>query len=233
MYLSIARRCEKRRTWGFVAPDTVDALGEKMVGIIAERRMTKMHRYLGERAGRPTLYAGLRVWTGGVFPGVTIRPRQSASVALASHQRPIEGVSFRIGRDALTEDQLAQRYHRSGQQGLDERRDITMVELTGSPGAPSGDDSVRIEYWNENGVGQETIIAFDDSDPIQEIAFDVGDDKDHTSYFVNEFCTVHSRHFEDPDHVFLPRQCVFRTATLAESLTRLAHVANSRGSGHS
>lgn len=223
--MSIERRCQQRHTQGFVTPETVNPLGEKMIGIIADRRMTKMHRYLGERGGKPQLYAGLRVWTGGLTAPTTIRSRQSAAITLASHQRPFEGLGFSIGHEDLTEEQFAQRYHHPEQQWLGERRNITLVELNGWPQSPTSDDSVRIEHWNKHGVGHETIIIFDDIDPIQEIAWDIKDDKERRVHSESEFCTIHSRHFEDPEHIFQSRHCALRPATLAENLKLLADLA--------
>ena len=228
MPASIAKRCQQRRTHAFVTPETVGPLGQKMIGLVADRRMTMMHRYLGEQSGTPRLYAGLRVWTGGLGPATIIRPGQSAAISLASVQRPLEGIGFSVGPERQTEEQLAERYHHPERQWLGERRDITLVELNGWPGSPTRDDSVRVEHWNQHGVGQETIVVFDDIDPIQEIAWIVKQDKEHRIHFEDEFCTLHRRHFEDPEHSFQPSRCALRPATLTENLTLLAHLGSIR-----
>jgi hypothetical protein len=224
---TIEKRCRQRDTRAFVTADTVDLLGQKMIGIIGDRRMTKMHRYLGEQAGRPRLFPGLRMWHGGFGGPVTLRAAQSASISLASPARMFEGIGFSVGRDDETEQQAAERYHQPKKQWLGQRRDITFVELDGWPGEPGRDDSIRIEYWNDNGVGQETIVVFDDADLIQEIAWTVKGDKEREVHLDNEFCTVHGKHIEDPTHK--PAACTLRTATLAEDLALLALLAELRG----
>lgn len=220
----IEKRCQRRETVAFVAPETVDQLAEKMLGIIADRRMTKMHRWLGENGGTPRLFPGLRVWRGGLGGPTTIRARQSVGISLASHQHSFEGIGFSIGREDETEEQVRDRYHHPERQWLGQRRDITVVELDGWPGSPGRDDSIRVEYWNENGVGQETIIAFDDVDPVQEIAWNVKGDVLRQVHLDDEFCTVHGRHIEDAEHVY-QSGCVLREATLAEDLAVLADLA--------
>lgn len=219
----IEKRCQGRHTRAFVTADTVDQLATKLVGIIADRRMTKMHRYLGERSGIPTVLAGLRVDRRASNGGVNIRPGQAVSVYLASQSRGLEGVSFGVHRDDETEDGVAAKYHHPEKQWLGERREVTLVELDGWPGQPGRDDSVRIEYWNEHGVGQEIILAFDDLDPIQEIAWDVKGDRQRQVCMWDEFCDTHGLHFEHPDHA--DSGCEGRQSTRAEDLAVLAVLA--------
>lgn len=224
--LPIEKRCQQRDTHAFVTAETVDLLGAKMVGIVADRRMTKMHRYLGKQGGRPRLFPGLRVWKGGFGSPTTLRTGQSASICLASEHHRLEGVSFGVDRDDETEARAAQRYHHPEQQWLGQRRDITLVELDGWPGSPGRDDSIRVEYWNSNGVGQETILVFDDLSLVQELAWDLKGDTQRRVYLDDEFCTVHAQHFEDPNHSWQPGTCERRPATLAENLTLLAAIAS-------
>lgn len=220
----IEKRCGRRDTRAFVVADTVDALGEKMIGIIADRRMTKMHRYLGE-SNKPRLFSGLRLWPGGYSGPTTQRSRQSVSVSLASNSRQFEGIGFSIGLDNETEEQAAKRYHNPEEQWLGQRRDITLVELDGWPGSRGRDDSIRIEHWNQHGVGQQTIVVFDDVDPIQELAWDVKGDKERQVCWDDEFCTFHTRHIEAAEHEYRSGVCALRQATLAENLRVLADLA--------
>jgi hypothetical protein len=125
--LSIEKRCQQRGTNAFVTAETVDLLADKLVGIIADRRMTKMHRYLRENSGTPRLFAGLRVDHGAIGDGVNRRQGQSASVYLASHARGLEGVGFSIDREDETEQQVRDRYHQPEKQWLGQRRGITFV----------------------------------------------------------------------------------------------------------
>lgn len=221
---TIEKRCQRRDTAAFVAPETVDLLGQKMIGIIADRRVTKVHRYLGDRSGIPTVRTGLRVWPGGFSGPTWIRPGQSAGINLANHQHPFESVGFSIAFDTEIEEQVAERYHHPEKHWLGQRRDITYVELYGWPGGPAREDRIRVEYWNEHGVGQETLVAFDDVEPIEEIGWDVKGDKLRQVFLDDEFCDFHGLHFEHPDHTYRI-DCVRRQATVAENLRVLADLA--------
>lgn len=226
----IEKRCQQRHTVAFVTTDTVDALGAKMIGIIGDRRITKMHRYLGEHGGTPRLFTGLRVWPGGYSGPTTVRPGLSASISLASASRMFEGIGFSTHSD-LAEEDIRERYHHPETQWLGQRRDITLVELNGWPGQPARDDSIRVEYWNENGVGQETVLVFDDVDHVQEIAWHVKGDTERRVYMDDEYCTVHGRHVEDPEHGYQRGVCTLRTPTLAENLALLTTLAVRRENG--
>lgn len=229
--LPIEKRCQRRDTNAFVTPETVDPLADKLVGIIADRRMTKMHRYLGENSGTPRLFAGMRVDHAARGDGVNRRPGVSVGVYLTSQGRGLEGVAFSIDRDDDTEEQVRDRYHHPEKQWLGQRRDITFVELSGWPGSPGREDSVRIEYWNQHGVGQETLIVFDDVDPVEEIAWDVKGDRERRVYLWDEFCDTHGLHFEHPDHK--AAGCKGRKSTRAEDLAVLAHLAQLNADGGS
>lgn len=225
MLIPIENRCKLSYTRGFVAPETVDALGEKMAAIIANRRMTLSRRYLGDRPGVPEMRAGLRVRTGIDGP-TTARPRESFSVHLTGeHWLSDRVLALNTHWDALNESQAKRCYDHPEEEWLGQRRDITLVELKGYPGSPRRDDSVRIEHWNEHGVGQETLVVFDDLDLIQEIAWTVKKDPERSAYLDTDFCTAHGVHFEDPGHAYQPSLCVSRTASLAENLDLLAHLA--------
>lgn len=228
---SFVRRCQSRATNAFVVSETVDALAEKMVGIIGDRRMIKVHRYLGDGGGRPRVFAGLRVDRRSRDDGVYRRAGQSVSVYLARDSRGLEGISFGVRVDDETEDHVRDRYHHPEKQWLGQRSEITFVELKGWPGSPGREDSIRIEYWNENGVGQETILVFDDADPIQEIAWEVKGDTERYVLLWDEFCDTHNLHFEHPDHV--AAGCKGRKSTRAEDLAVLAHLAERNDGGAS
>lgn len=223
---TIERRIEQPHTRAFVVPETVDALGKKMIGIVGERRMTKMHRYLGKQAGTPDIYNGLRLWHGGFDTATRQRPRESVGISLFSQSRFYEGVSFSINRMDETEEQVAQRYNHPEDQFLGQRRDITLVELAGWSGEPRRDDQIRIEYWNSNGVGQETILTFDDVNPVQELFWDIKNDKIRHVHMGDDFCTDHEQHYEDPRHIYKYGVCELRPATMAENLHLLAKLAD-------
>lgn len=220
--LEIEKRCALRDTRAFVTPDTVDLLADKLIGIIGDRRMTKMHRYIGDRGGRPRLFPGLRVDRQAYGDGVSRRAGQSVSVYLAGRGRGLEGIGFGAWREE-PEEKVARRYHYPEDEWLGQRRDITLVELDGWPGSPGREDSIRVEYWNENGVGQESILVFDDINLIDEIGWDVKGDTDRRVCMWDAFCDDHGMHFEHPDHKDLG--CAGRTSTRAEGLAVLAYLA--------
>lgn len=225
----IEKRCAQRNTHAFVTPDTVDLLADKLVGIIADRRMTKMHRYLGEQSGTPRLFSGMRVDRRSDDDGVSRRSGQSVGVSLASHARGLEGVSFGVPIHDESEEKVAHRYRHPEEQWLGQRRDITFVELDGWPGSPARDDSIRVEYWNEHGVGQETILVFDDIELVEEIAWNVKGDRVRQVYMWDGFCDDHGLHFEHPDHK--GKGCKGRKSTLAEDLAVLAFLAANTSDG--
>jgi hypothetical protein len=216
------QRCRSNRTThAFVVADTVDALGEKMLGIVGDRRMTKMHRYLTV-TNTPRLSAGLRIARNEFGNAVLRLDRRAVSISLTGNGRLLEGIGFSVGPEEETEEQAAMRFHSPHDQWLGQRRDITLVDLTGWPGSPSHEDSIRIESWNSQGIGQETIVVFDDVDPVQEIAWTLKGDTERSVYLDNEFCTIHQQHYEDPIHTHQHQGCDLRTATLAENLRMLA-----------
>jgi hypothetical protein len=219
----IEKRCERRVTHGFVAAETVDHLAEKMVGVIGDRRISVMHRYLGERAGTPSLVAGYRLWHGGISDAITRTPGHGVSVCLRGPGDRNYSVRFSVGPHEETEEQARERYHHPEEQFLGQRREITLVMVQGFPGEPHPDDRVRIETWDENGVGEEKIVAFDPIDPFQEVAWDVKGDRVRYVQFHDEFCDTHGLHFENPDH--RRSGCSSRQSTSAEDLAVLAYLA--------
>jgi hypothetical protein len=226
--MTIEQRCQQRETRAFVTAETVDPLAAKMVGIIGDRRCIKMSRYLGERGGVPRLFTGLRLWHGGFEGPVRRRPQEAVYVQLANAGRDFEGVGFHANRELATEAEAAQRYHfQQDQDWFGRREDIALVVLNGWPGEPLRSDSIRIEYWNENGVGHETILVFDDVDLVQELAWDLKHDAERQVHLDDTFCTVHGQHYEDPQHRHEFQVCVRRDATLAENLALLATLAAS------
>jgi hypothetical protein len=221
--LPIEKRAEMPDTRGFVVAETVDVLAAKFVALIGDRRITKMHRYIRSEGSSPSVYAGLRPDHRGYEDAVGHRKGQGAYVHLASRARGLEGAGFSIGRDATeTEESMRKRYHDGAQ--ADRRTDITYVELTGWPGSPARNDSIRIEYWNEYGVGQETILVFDDFDLIDELFWDVKGDRERQVCMWDSFCDNHELHYEHPAHR-QNGQCVMRDATRAENLAVLAYLA--------
>lgn len=222
MTLSIRQRCRRRETSGFVVPETVDLLTDRLLEVVGDRRMTLMHRYLGERPGTPRLFAGYRLWHGGLGEPVSITTGRGVSVVLRGPGQRSHVVGFRVAPHVETEKQARDRYDNPGEQWLGQRREITFVEVRGWPHEPHPEDHVRVEHWNENGLGEETIVAFDDMDPVEEIAWDVKGDLERHVHMWREFCDEHGLHFEHPDHQ--RTACTGRRSTRAEDLAILAYL---------
>ena len=218
--VTIEQRCERQTTRAFVTAETVDALANKLVGIMGERRMTATERYLGENAGVPRVFPGLRLWHGGLREAVHHTPGRWIGVWAKGARHHSFG--FGVNRDE-TEAQARHRYEHPEENILGQRENITLVELRGWPGQPSPDDQIRIECWNNHGLGFESIVVFDDMDPLQEIAWEVKGDRVREVVLDDEFCETHNLHFEHPDHRY--SGCAARQATRAETLAVLAHLA--------
>jgi hypothetical protein len=220
--LTIEKRAEMRDTCSFVTTKTVDVLAAKLIGIVGDRRMTVIRRYLGERGGSPTVATGLRLNQRGYGPPVQHRLGRGVSI----HLMPgIEGIGFSVQRDSDTEDEVRERYHHPERHWLGRREDMIYVELRGWPGQPHKDDAVRIERWNSNGVGEEIIVAFDDFDLLEEIAWDVKGDERREVHMWDEFCDFHGLHYEHPSHE-RTGQCRGRPPTRGETLTVLGLIAS-------
>lgn len=219
--IDIDSRVRSHDTCAFVTFMTVDPLARKLRGIVGDRRMTMMRRYLGERAGTPTVTAGLRIDRRGFGDPINHR----LGVGIGINLRPgINGIGFSVQRMSETEAEVYERYHNPDKQWLGRREDIIYVELRGRAGAPHREDSIRIERWNENGVGEEIIVVFDDFDPLEELAWDVKGDQVREVHMWDEFCDFHGMHYEHPNH---PRngQCKGRPPKRSETLAVLAHLA--------
>lgn len=224
---SIEKRCGQHRTGAFVTAETVDPLADKLVGILGDRRMTVVHRYLGKAAGTLRVSPGLRLWRGGFDHNPIGRtPRQRVYVSLMSHAQRTQGFGFSVDRDDETEEDVRRRYNSPEDKWGWERRNLTSVVLTGWPGSPHHEDQIEIEYWNSHGVGQVWTVAFDDLDPLQEVGWLVKGDRERQVQLWDEFCDRHGLHFEHPDHQ--RSGCTGRQATLAENLAVLSYLAAHR-----
>lgn len=215
----IEKRAQSHDTNGFVTFMTVDVLARKMIGIVDDRRMTLMRRYLGDQGGPADVYAGLRIERRGFGPPVNHRLGHGVGIAL----RPgIHGISFSVQRVSETEETAYERYHHPEQSGLLGRReDIVYVQLRGWPGSPHSEDRIRIERWNSHGVGEEIIVVFDDFDLLEELAWDVKGDREREVRMWDEFCTVCGLHFEHHLHK-RTSACEGRPPTRGETLAALA-----------
>ncbi len=220
MLTSIEKRARLHDTGGFVTFLTVDVLARKMIGIVGDRRMTLMRRYLGNHGGTPDIVTGLRLSHRGFADPITHRLGERVGVQVVNN-RTHEGFGFSVNSPRDTEDEVYERYHHPEKHWLGRREDITSVTLRGWPGGPSATDRITIEHWNENGVGRETIIVFDDIDLLEEVAWDVKGDPQREVHMWDEFCTVCGLHFEHHLHK-RTGACEGRPPTRGETLAALA-----------
>jgi hypothetical protein len=222
--LTIDARAQRYDTNAFVTTETIDPLARKLIGIVGDRRMTKARRYLGDSGGVPDVYAGLRLERGGISGPVEHRSGEAVIIRLASRASGLQGISFGIHVPGEDEAEVSRRYQHPENEWMGQRRNITYVELRGWPGNPRRDDHVRIEWWNEYGVGQEVIIVFDDVDLVDELARQIkGDPGPDAVLWDKAYCEAHDVHLQDPEH--RRGGCSIRPATLAEDLAALAQLA--------
>lgn len=215
--ISIEQRAQSRDTYAFVTFMTVDVLARKLIGMVGDRRMSMMRRYLGDHGGTPDVLAGLRIDRRGFQP---ISHRLGVGVGV--HLRPgIHGIGFSVQRSSETEEQARERYHHPEKEFLGRREELIYVELHGHPGEPHREDRIRVERWNEHGVGEEIIVVFDDVELLEEVAWDVKGDQVREVHMWDEFCTVCSLHFEHHLH-HRTAACKGRPPTRGETLAALA-----------
>lgn len=137
-----------------VALDSAELIATRVQNLLAaDRRMTLCRRWV-DRDTAPTVVAGLTV-------DETRRWKKDSAVGIGVHLGPgINGFSVAAyaGIDPDTEADGWRRYH-SGEK----RTDLTEVRISGGlpNSGPNRDDQIRIRRWNQNGVCEEIIVAFD------------------------------------------------------------------------
>lgn len=167
---AIADRFKHRDVTVFVAPDTVEALVAHVRGILGEdREMTVITRYrTNYRSTQVPVDQGLS--TARVLTGMRVADQSEYRVPVIEHWKQedpvgqglhvrlspgIHGFGFGVHvKDVASEAEARDRY-RSGRY-----RDLTLVRCDGWPGQPSREDRIEIEHWNEHGVCEDTVIAF-------------------------------------------------------------------------
>lgn len=145
-----------------VALDTVEPLAERIKQLLAHgRRMAMSQRYTWTQEP-PKLYTGLTVkgtpelW----------RRRDDAGFSVRLEPGPLMGFGFATHRHlgAATEQGEWARYHAAEGESPDffkRRRNMTCVTITGGGECALRDDSIVIQEWNDDGVCDERVIAFE------------------------------------------------------------------------
>lgn len=152
-----------------VALDTIDLLAERVLNLLASgRRITLVRRYVSHD-GTPDVFAGLveeapsrlrrRGDPEGAWFGVQLKPG-------------LRGFGFfAYAHDGnATEAEVWARY-RAGNDESDpfaRRSNITLLEIDGgmAESGPGRNDRLVIQHWNEHGVCEEIIVAFDATDRL-------------------------------------------------------------------
>lgn len=155
----------QRHVTAMVALDTFDLLAARVVKLLESgRRMTLVTRYT-YTGHTPVVTPGLTLYE----PPKVWHQEGGAAGINVQLQPGIRGFGFAIfpgdGNDTEAE---AWRRYRAGkaesEKYSERRRDMIEVEIQGGmPGdlGPARDDQLIIRHWNQDGVCQETVVAFD------------------------------------------------------------------------
>jgi hypothetical protein len=151
-----------------VALDTIHPLAKRITQLLNHgRRITIAHRHATYLNDPPKIHARLvvngepRIWDHNWGAGLNV-PLTDGS----------DGPGFWFGIAAFpggrydTEAEVWKRYHASKAESdnpFERRRHMTEVRIVGGVEGfgPGRDDRIVIRHWNENGVCDETVIAFD------------------------------------------------------------------------
>lgn len=173
------RRWNGREVRVFAAMDTMDQIAERVLAIVGEGRvMNKIATYVhsdglddlsrldhatglrkGGHAGHPV---GHHTWKS---------DDQSGFSVYLTHRHgnfgSMEGFGVGVmAYNAPTEKQVRARHEKAknSKDHFDRFRDLTYLEIKGSPGEPHRDDRIEVMHWNEHGVLRHTIITFVEPD---------------------------------------------------------------------
>lgn len=176
------RRWRTRTVRVFAAMDTMDQIAERVLGIVGENRVinktwTYVHRGGLEDLSHLTHATGLHKGGHAGHPEGHHTWRQEDQAGFSvylTHEFGTMGTmeGFGVGIlawNATTEKDVRQRYEKGrnasdGTSVFDERRDITYLEIHGTPGEPHREDRIEIMEWNTHGVLTHTIITFTEPD---------------------------------------------------------------------
>lgn len=158
----------ERHVEAMVALDTMDLLVTRVKNLLSHgRRIAMAHRYTYCDSA-PDLYAGLTVDASAYRDGFTSGGSADGrhfGVALSPGLHGF-GFSAYAGDGNDTEAQAWRRYHAKVADSGDpfeRRRDMTLIRLVGGldNDGPARDDLIVIRAWNQHGVCDERVIAFD------------------------------------------------------------------------
>lgn len=158
--LSIEDRLRKREFWAFVALDSMDALIERVRPLFETgRRMTKVSGY--HSSGMPRVKTGLVLYHEGFRPALLVEertdpggnPRLTGKFFSANLTPSIEGFHFGASASDGTEAEVAARFHSA------KPTDAVLITVHGF--GEGQEDRIEMTRYNEFGVGEDIVIAFD------------------------------------------------------------------------
>lgn len=156
-----SERFARREFWAFVAADTFEPIVERIKALVqTDRRMVLLQRYshtpenLAVKVGL-RLDPDVRGWDGTTENGI-----HTGEHSFHVHLTPgIEGFGF-----SVTNHPERVFHHRHAALRRDARpissEPLTRVHVDGWPHAPSRDDRIDVEHWNEHGVCILTSLVF-------------------------------------------------------------------------
>lgn len=162
-------RFAQRSFRALVADDTFDPLVERVKAMLSgDRRMVLTHRYLHRNELRT--HVGLRLDTGDRYYD------EDDNETYANTRDPFRVSENRYGRGFsaslapgihfvafATEGDKTERQMRAAWESRgtgSHHRPVTQVHVDGWADSPSREDRIEIEFWNEHGIGQSTLILF-------------------------------------------------------------------------
>jgi hypothetical protein len=156
----------RRHVEAMAALDTVELLAERVSNLLSHgRRMAMTQRYAWVNRP-PKLSVGLTVreqgaWRQDNAAGFTVRLEGGSSLLL-----DVFGFAAYGYEGSATEAEAWKRYHAAKADSrvfFERRRNMTCVTINGGlPGdGPARDDLIVIQHWNDDGVCDERVIAFD------------------------------------------------------------------------
>ncbi|MET8648536.1 hypothetical protein [Nocardia aurea] len=146
----ICERANLRRFTAFPALDTIEPIWGRVESLLnTQRRIVYTERYLGSPELR--IETGLRVATDTPLPGAHFERGKDYVRFRVLLDPGIHGFGLWAGQDSGSEDAQAERFFA--------KRDGIRVRIEGY-GEGRG-DQIEITRWNERGVGNQVVIAFD------------------------------------------------------------------------
>lgn len=207
----------------FAAPDKIEELIERTKAVVGDRRMVVTSRYLDVGGSNHTEVKTAQIIDRSAASPVEVWDRVNRGIAFRlTHATTGQGLgSFGFSTDRAKDQAEARAiYHGGG------RQEVTLVKINGWAHEHGHEDHIVIERWNQYGVGHETVIAFDDTDPVQELAKKAGREGGQ-GMLDRSWCTLHDQHYEDPLHEW-DRECHREPSTLVQDLRMLTDLAEAQ-----